>query len=439
MIRQYLNKCLPRSAFSQIFLLIAFLLLISQLITYVSVVFYLIKPSYLQINQLIGQHVNTLLYKLDETSPAQIQKQLENQIQQSNIQLFTQKAAILNGLNEAKYYQLLSEQMSQNLGSTTQVKVQTIDNSVRIWVQIPQSPQSWLMFKIDNFNEHLLSPFTLLLSMIVCLGFLGAWFFVRQQNRPLKALEKAAKNVSESNYPAALPLKGAKEIVAVTKAFNQMSQSMQQLEQDRNLLMAGISHDLRTPLTRIRLATEMMSNEDAFLTEGIINDIDDMNAIIDQFIAYIRRDKRPNLQPYQINHIIEEVVQAESSRCENIEIDLAKCPDVDMSYLSIKRVLTNLIENAHRYGDNWIRISSQNLPNKIGFCVEDNGQGINPEQLSTVFQPFTRGDSARGSSGSGLGLAIIKRIIDIHQGEVILSNREDGGLKAQIWLYKKIK
>ena len=213
-----------------------------------------------------------------------------------------------------------------------------------------------------------------------------------------------------------------------------MAHSMKQLEQDRALLMAGISHDLRTPLTRIRLASEMMVDEDQYLKDGIVNDIEDMDAIINQFIAYIRQDQEAIHEPVQINRLIQEVAAAEANRVGDIIVELSDCPEIPMQSIAIKRVLSNLVENAFRYGHGWIKISSQYDGKRLGFSVEDNGPGISDTQIPKLFQPFTQGDTARGSVGSGLGLAIIKRIVDRHQGKVNLSNRPEGGLKAQVWL-----
>jgi two-component system osmolarity sensor histidine kinase EnvZ len=209
---------------------------------------------------------------------------------------------------------------------------------------------------------------------------------------------------------------------------------MKQLEQDRALLMAGISHDLRTPLTRIRLASEMMVEEDEYLKDGIVHDIEDMDAIINQFIAYIRQDQECVREQEQINYLIQDVVLAESNREGKIEVELASCPDIPMQGIAIKRILSNLVENAFRYGEGWVKLSSHFDGQRVGFSVEDNGPGIPEDQIPKLFQPFTQGDIARGSVGSGLGLAIIKRIVDRHQGEVVLTNRAAGGLHAQVWL-----
>lgn len=414
-------------------MLVACVLVINQLVSYITVAVYFIKPGTQQINQLIARQVNYLLENdIAINNPAAIAK-LNSQIRNENMHIYTSHDAQKAGLNQAKFTSRLSLQMSELLGGPTQVKILQAEH-FQIWIQPPQANDIWIKIVLTHFSESNLSPLTLYLCVIVILSVLGGWLFARQQGKPLKSLEKAAVAVSKGNYPEALPLRGSTEIIQVTKAFNHMSASMQQLQQDRALLTAGVSHDLRTPLTRIRLASEMMNKEDEYLKEGIINDIEDMDAIINQFIAYIRQDQANKFEMKQINELIEEVAQAESARCNNIQLDLNPCAEIAISPIAIKRVISNLVENALRYGNGWIKISSRQQNNRISFTIEDNGNGINEDEISHLFQPFTQGDVARGTGGSGLGLAIVKRIIDIHQGKILLSNRLNGGLKAQVWL-----
>ena len=139
----------------------------------------------------------------------------------------------------------------------------------------------------------------------------GGWLFIRLQNRPLIALEKAAKGVGRGDIPPPLPEKGATEIRSVTRAFNQMSKGIQALEEDRALLMAGISHDLRTPLTRIRLATEMMSPEDSYLAEGIISDTEECNEIISQFMDYLKPVNKESFIEVDLNEIANDIATSE--------------------------------------------------------------------------------------------------------------------------------
>jgi len=242
--------------------------------------------------------------------------------------------------------------------------------------------------------------------------------------------------VGRGNFPDPLKENGTTEIVSVTQAFNHMSKGILQLEDDRNLLMAGISHDLRTPLTRIRLATEMMSSQDEFLKEGIEGDIDDMNKIIDQFIDYIRHDNKDTVELSDLNELLKEVIQAEETSGRSIIYKEQALAPIPLRYVAMKRVVANLIQNALRYsdGDITIEIQASTTSNMTSFAVIDTGPGIPESEISRLFQPFTQGDTARGGEGSGLGLAIIKRIVDSHGGYIRLKNGDPNGLIASVSL-----
>ncbi len=431
----WFKRLLPRSAFSQTVLLIGSLLLVNQLVSYVSVAVYFIQPTYQQINQLIARQVKLLFVDGIDVGREHltIVDALNAKVRDDSMQIYNIKQAREAGIDRAIHYSSLSAQMSEHLGGKAEVRISQ-GKDFDIWINPPQAPSIWIKVPLSGFGELGLSPLTLYLIVIGALSVLGGWLFARKQNKPLKRLQKAAISVSRGDYPAPLPASGSTEIVEVTNAFNQMSRSMQQLEQDRALLMAGISHDLRTPLTRIRLASEMMVEEDEYLREGINHDIEDMDAIINQFIAYIRQDQESSRKPEQINELLEAVASAEANRDGEIVLELNKCPLVPMQSIAVKRIITNLVENATRYGNGWTRLSSNFDGKRVSFSVEDNGPGIPVEQIPKLFQPFTQGDIARGSVGSGLGLAIIKRIVDRHQGKVSLTNRPEGGLRAQVWL-----
>lgn len=214
-----------------------------------------------------------------------------------------------------------------------------------------------------------------------------------------------------------------------------MSKGIQELEEDRALLMAGISHDLRTPLTRIRLATEMMSPEDSYLAEGIISDTEECNEIISQFMDYLKPINTQSFVEVDLNDIANDVASSEGGY--EFQIETALQTDLKLAHgspIAMKRAVSNLVVNAIRYGNGWVKVSTGNTAdNKLCWvCVEDNGPGIEESQVAKLFEPFTRGDTARGSEGTGLGLAIVKRIISQHHGSVAVTNRSEGGLKVQI-------
>ncbi|WP_028109403.1 two-component system sensor histidine kinase EnvZ [Ferrimonas futtsuensis] len=429
------SRLLPRSNFGQTVLLIGCLLLINQLVSYISMDIYVVRPSTQQINQLLSRQVELLFrdLELDRTKLTVVDALRDKLADDNYMEVFTLPEARQNGLREARLYYVLSDQMSQYLGGEAEVRI-SFGEQYLIWIRPPQAPTVWLRVPLTGFDESVISPLTVYLMVIGALSVAGGWWFARQQSRPLRRLQRAALAVSRGKFPDPLPLKGPAEVVAVTQAFNQMSRSMKQLETDRQLLLAGVSHDLRTPLTRIRLASEMMSDQDSFLKEGIEHDIDDMNNIIDQFIEFVRGSPAEEHSRISLDDLLQEAAQQESLRHTKVELSLGKVPPVAMPVIAIKRVLANLIENGVRYGGGDLKLSSGYDGRWVWFAVSDNGPGIPPKQIESLFEPFTQGDVARGSVGSGLGLAIVKRVVDSEAGRVELANRSHGGLRATVWL-----
>jgi len=426
-------KVLPRSAFGQTVLLIGFLLFVNQVVSYVSFALYVIEPNQQQINQLLAKQVRVVFIDLKDArlSP----KMAEAFHRETGIGVYREKDALKLGLASAGYYPYRSEQMSALLDGPAEVRISQGDEYL-FWIRPPQAPNLWVKIPLLGLEEANFSPLIFFLGIIGVLSVAGGWLFVRQLNRPLKSLQLAAEDVGRGDFPEPLTEHGTSEIVAVTQAFNHMSRGIKQLEDDRNLLMAGISHDLRTPLTRIRLASEMMVDLDDFLKEGIENDIDDMNNIIDQFIDYIRHDSKDKAELGDLNVLVEEVLNVETPSDRNIKLIAHVCPKIPLRHVAVKRALANLIQNAIRYSEGDIEVITGHDKEKgcAYFIVSDEGEGIADADIERLFQPFTQGDTARGGEGSGLGLAIIKRIVDTHGGRVELSNKETGGLQAKVCL-----
>lgn len=426
-------KIIPRSAFYQTVLLIGFLLFINQVVTYISFALYVIEPNQQQMNQLLAKQVRVVFIDIKDANLSP--KMAEAFHHETGIGVYREQDALRLGLANAAFYPYRSEQMSLLLGGPAEVRISEGDEYL-FWIRPPQAPHLWVKIPLLGLEEANISPLMLYLSIIGVLSVMGGWVFVRQLNRPLKALQRAAEDVGRGDFPEPLKERGTSEIMAVTQAFNHMSKGIKQLEDDRNLLMAGISHDLRTPLTRIRLASEMMNEQDAFLKEGIEGDIDDMNNIIDQFIDYIRHDSKDKAELGDLNVLVQEVLNVETPSDRVITFHPQDCPKLPLRHVAIKRALANLVQNALRYTEDEIEVftGTDKRTNTAFFIVSDNGDGIPEADIERLFQPFTQGDTARGTEGSGLGLAIIKRIIDTHGGKVTLSNKESGGLQAKVSL-----
>ena len=423
-----------RSSFTQSIVLFLTLLVASQIFSYYAVFNYALMPSLQQFNKILAHELNLVLDEgdLDIEMDAPLRQRV---LEQLGVTVHAKDSETAGEFYHAVAIDLMSEEMTKELGSDTEVRLILGAESYVLWMDIAQLPNSLIRIPLSELQEEDFAPLFRNSLIMALLIIAGGWLFIRLQNRPLIALEKAAKGVGRGDIPPPLPVQGAQEIRSVTRAFNQMSRGIQELEEDRALLMAGISHDLRTPLTRIRLATEMMSPEDSYLAEGIISDTEECNEIISQFMDYLKPVDRNSFQAVFLEDIAGEVASSEGGYEVEIETDLASNMKPALGNpIAIKRAISNLVVNALRYGNGWVKITTgMTADNKLAWVtVEDNGPGIPQDQISKLFEPFTRGDTARGSEGTGLGLAIVKRIVSQHQGAVVVNNRSQGGLKAQI-------
>lgn len=426
-----------RSSLTQTILLFLTLLLGSQLYSYYAVFNYALMPSLQQFNKILGHEIKLMLDdSTHQESGMSMDSLLRRRVlEQLGVTIHSEDSPISEEFEHAISIDLMSEEMSKELGSSTEVRMMLGKESYILFMKTDALPGQLLRIPLSALHEEDFAPLFRNSIIMAFLIILGGWLFIRWQNRPLIALEKVAKAVGRGETPQPLPEKGSLEIRSVTRAFNQMSKGIQALEEDRALLMAGISHDLRTPLTRIRLATEMMSPEESYLAEGIISDTEECNEIISQFMDYLKPVNKQTFESVDLNEIAQDVATSEGGYEVKIDVKLHKENVTAFGNpIAIKRAISNLVVNAVRYGNNWVSVSTGITADKrmVWVCVEDNGPGIEPSQISKLFEPFTRGDTARGSEGTGLGLAIVKRIVNQHSGSVVVSNRSEGGLKAQI-------
>ncbi|MGL0820554.1 two-component system sensor histidine kinase EnvZ [Vibrio vulnificus] len=422
-----------RSSFTQSILIFITLLLASQVFSYYAVFNYALMPSLQQFNKILSHELNLVL---DEDSDLMADAPLRRQLlEQLGVTVHADDSEQASEFEHAMSIDLMSEEMSEELGSQTEVRLLLGSDSYILWMKIDALPGSLIRIPLSELQEEDFAPLFRNSLIAALLIIAGGWLFIRLQNRPLIALEKAAKEVGRGEIPPPLPEQGATEIRSVTRAFNQMSRGIQELEADRALLMAGISHDLRTPLTRIRLATEMMSPQDSYLAEGIISDTEECNQIISQFMDYLKPVNTQSFSEVDVNSIAGDVASSEGGYEVPIETEFQ--PTIRSAFgnpIAIKRAISNLVVNALRYGNGWVKVSTGMTADRklVWVCVEDNGPGIEKSQVAKLFEPFTRGDTARGSEGTGLGLAIVKRIVSQHHGSVVVNNRSAGGLRVQI-------
>ncbi|WP_217475836.1 ATP-binding protein [Stutzerimonas stutzeri] len=336
------------------------------------------------------------------------------------------------------YTEIFQRQMQLELGADTEVRVR-IQPQTAIWVRAPSLGPDWLQVPLYAYplrGQRIWSVLGWFLG-IGLLSTAAAWIFVSQLNLPLKRLVYAARQIGKGRS-VRLPISDTpSEMTEVYRAFNQMAEDVEQAGRERELMLAGVSHDLRTPLTRLRLSLELMTN-DSELTEDMVRDIEDMNAILDQFLAFVRDGSDEPLENIDLGELVREVVAPYNQHGETVRLCVEPMPPLPLRRVSIKRLLVNLIENALRYGGHGVEVaahvSGDSSAPYVVLSVLDRGTGIDPRELGEIFNPFIRGDRARGGQGAGLGLAIVKRIASQHGGIVELRNREGGGLEARVSL-----
>ena len=418
----------PRGAFGRTALLVAGLLFINLLIYLFVVAFFVVEPNNEILMKQMANQVNTIVIHEQNDVSDKTRQEFE---QSTGIKAYAFKEALAIGLQDAIYYRSLSEQLSAHLGEGSELRIEESDKAY-YWILHPRQSDIWI--RIPSIHVDYLAYLVpaAYLVIIFILSSLGGWLFARQLHRPLKRLEVAAREIGRGDYPGMLKLQGAKELVAVTKAFNQMAKDVHQLEEDRTLLLAGISHDLRTPITRIRLASEFLGEAESETRTGIISDTEDMDAIIDQFIAFVRDGRDESLETIDLNELIEQIAELNQLHQRDVVTDLQPLSPLPVKILAMKRLISNLIENGFRYGKPPVEVSSRQHDDKIIITVADHGDGIPDIDVERLFQPFARGEKARTGRGSGLGLAIVKRIVELHHGEIELTNLDRGGLQAQL-------
>lgn len=272
------------------------------------------------------------------------------------------------------------------------------------------------------------------------LALLGAALVMWRVNRPLKALASAAHDLGQGKSPAPLDEIGPSEVRAVSAAFNQMRHDLQRLDRERATFLAGVSHDLRTPLSRLRLAVEMLPADQATRAD-IEHDIEDINGVIGQFMDFARDESTEPMERVDVVRLVEEVVARATRTGATIQLRAPKALVTTLRPRAIRRVVTNLIDNAVKHATTAIDVEIKetttpgNSSPRWTLSVLDRGPGIAPSEVERLKQPFMRLDSSRtGASGAGLGLAIVDRIVRMHGGNFDLLPREGGGTEARVTL-----
>ncbi|MFJ5483654.1 ATP-binding protein [Pectobacterium actinidiae] len=264
-----------------------------------------------------------------------------------------------------------------------------------------------------------------------------ALIFVYRTLRPIKALAQAAERVSRGERVDPLPLTGSTEAREVSAAFNLMQEKLTSFIDDRTQLLAAISHDFRTPITSLRLRVELI--EDPHQRKAMTQTLDEMRVMVEQTLNFAHDDAATEkTQCIDMQALLNEVANEYLGLGRRVVLSPGPCVHYRGRPVSLKRALGNLLDNAIRHGGfARIRLTVEaRRGNEIRVEVDDEGPGIDPQFLARVFEPFFQVDQARGhrAGGVGLGLSIARSCVRAHGGDITLSNRPEGGLRAVVCL-----
>jgi len=276
----------------------------------------------------------------------------------------------------------------------------------------------------------------------VLLALAGAWWLQRQLHRPLQRAVKAAAAIPQAlargAAPEPLPECGPLEIARVARGINQMALQLRQAEQERTEMLAGISHDLRTPLTKLRLALEIAHpGLEPALADRMSRSLDQMDALVEQFLGFARAgsDSEPRTE-LALDALAQTIADAQAVHGRQLQLELAAPQPLALQALALRRGVDNLVENAWRHGRQPVRLTT-GCDAAQGMCwieVIDHGPGLSATEADRLRQPFARGDARSGPPGAGLGLAIAERVARSHGGTLVLSPAPGAGLSARIVL-----
>jgi len=425
----------PRSLLWRTFILLAALVLATTVAWFGIFRAYELEPRARQISQNFVSIVNLTRTALVTSQPERRHELLSELSEREGIQVYpSEPGERIAPPADRPLVRLVSEMIRRQLGDSTRFASER-DGKPGFWLSFHiDDDEYWVRVPRERIERQIALRWLGWGALALALSLLAAYFLVSRVNRPLRALASAASAIGMGKMPDPVPESGPEEIRTLSRAFNQMSRDLARLDADRALILAGVSHDLRTPLSRLRLGLEM-SGADAQLKDGMTADIEEIDRIINQFLDFARTDGGESLQHADLAAITAEVAEHYRRHGRTVATELPGVPGLPLQAMAMRRVLLNLIDNALRYGGKDVSVSVRAENGAAVLDVADRGPGIPAAEVERLKQPFTRLEVARSDKGgAGLGLAIVERVVRAHRGSFELLAREGGGLIARIRL-----
>ena len=425
-----------RSLFRNTAITVASTLLVFQLILIAATVNYVMLPM----ARRSADDLAALLVLSAQTwveLPPETRKDFELELAQKHqFMLYEDAAPLPPRTGYFPYLSLLDSALTARTGEPVSIKVTNLDTTW-FWAEIHTGGK---LIRIGFPKERLTTdpPSMLLLAFIATIVFtlLTALVLARRITRPLAFFAAAAQRIGEGGIPESFPETGIRELSLLAITFNQMALHVRDLLANRTTMLAGISHDLLTPLARMRLAIEMLpESTDPKLLARLRHDVDEMNQLIGEFLVLSREMQKEPPQQLEIGSLLEEL--ADDARNEGAQTTLHTGGNwvISAGPVALRRILSNLLGNAIRYGAGGAaEIDLSRTGDNIVIRILDRGPGIPSQELENVFHPFYRLESSRSTAtgGSGLGLAIARQLAEANGWKVELLRRGGGGTEARL-------
>ncbi|MBB2918834.1 ATP-binding protein [Cupriavidus alkaliphilus] len=323
----------------------------------------------------------------------------------------------------------LVEQFISRLPQGTEIRLED-ETTPRIWIKLPDRAD-WIAMPIlwvhnPPPDNRLVPGVMLVVGVAIVFAVLIAW----QIQRPVRDMANAAALLSRQHAVPPLRERGPHELRQLIERFNRMVADLARIDQERNTMLAGIAHDLKTPLARLRLRAEMLADPKA--AAGVTRDVDSMAAIVEQFLSFAQTSES-TARPVPVDRRVNELAASLAEQERQVVLSLGAGEGFRMIATQLDRIVGNLVDNAYAYGKPPVCIATSRTPDGYMLVVEDQGDGIPDHDMERATLPFVRLDPARGGNAhSGLGLAIVDRLVRQAGGKLNLVNAEGGGLRVEM-------
>ncbi len=430
----------PQSLLARNIALLVALVLLTQVCSLTVLIYFIQRPRVERAAMVFAQYVKTLDRALSPLSPEEgraVVSRLDAKPQPPPDAVEAMPPSLIHFF---RTYQrdVFAQTLQRNIPADTIVRWQSASTQ-RPWIRIhiAGSPY-WIAPAItaDAREDPIATAIALSIGLALVAALTGYLIQLRI-NRPLRQLARAAREVSAGTTPPPLPVDGPTEIAQVSRAFNEMTDALRRAETTRSLMLAGVSHDIRTPLTKLRLALALAipADDDRALAASAEGYLEQIDAIVQQFMDYAGSGDREAPRVGELNALISQIAADFAGLGHEFELSLGDVPPFPFRPTSTMRLLMNLMQNAVAYGKSGFAVRTWSERGHACVAVCDRGKGITADELERLKAPFTRGANATPqAAGTGLGLAIVERIARSHGGSIGFHAREGGGLEVHVAL-----